>query len=81
MNVDTHIAVFRGKEIRNTIHGNEWWVAIVDVVSATIPFGITIQMKGTTRGRPMRNDDELSSIRKYILANLLKWADDEEYVS
>jgi hypothetical protein len=25
------IAVFRGKEIRKTIHNNEWWFSIVDV--------------------------------------------------
>jgi len=29
-----NIAVFRGKEIRRTIHNNEWWFVIVDVVSA-----------------------------------------------
>ena len=27
------IAVFRAKEIRRTIHNNEWWFVIVDVVS------------------------------------------------
>jgi len=30
----TKIAVFRGKEIRKTIHKNEWWFVIVDVVAA-----------------------------------------------
>jgi len=29
--VETNIAVFRGKEIRKTIHKNEWWFSIVDV--------------------------------------------------
>lgn len=28
----TNIAVFRGKEIRKTIHGNEWWFVVADVV-------------------------------------------------
>lgn len=28
------IAVFRGKEIRKTIHNNEWWFSVVDVVQA-----------------------------------------------
>ena len=28
----TKIAVFKGKEIRKTIHNNEWWFVIVDVV-------------------------------------------------
>ena len=30
----TKIAVFRSKEIRKTIHKNEWWFVIVDVVAA-----------------------------------------------
>lgn len=29
----TKLAVFRGKEVRKVIHKNEWWFAIVDVVS------------------------------------------------
>lgn len=29
----TKIAIFKGKEIRKTIHKNEWWFAIVDVIS------------------------------------------------
>lgn len=32
--MDSHIAVFRGKEIRKTIHNDEWWFSIVDVVEA-----------------------------------------------
>jgi len=28
------LAIFKGKEIRRTIHNNEWWFVIVDVVSA-----------------------------------------------
>lgn len=31
--METSIAVFRGKGIRKTIHNNEWWFVIVDVVS------------------------------------------------
>jgi DNA-damage-inducible protein D len=30
----TKIAVFKGKEIRKTIHNNEWWFSITDVVAA-----------------------------------------------
>jgi len=30
----TKIAVFKGKEIRKTIHKDEWWFVIVDVVAA-----------------------------------------------
>jgi prophage antirepressor-like protein len=32
--METKIAVFRGKEIRKTIHNNEWWFSIVDVCGA-----------------------------------------------
>jgi DNA-damage-inducible protein D len=28
----TNIAIFRGKGIRKTIHSNEWWFSIADVV-------------------------------------------------
>lgn len=30
----TKIAVFKGKEIRKTLHDNEWWFSITDVVAA-----------------------------------------------
>ncbi len=30
----TKIAVFKGKEIRKTIHNNEWWFSVVDVCEA-----------------------------------------------
>jgi hypothetical protein len=29
--LESHIAVFRGKEIRKTLYNNEWWFSIVDV--------------------------------------------------
>jgi len=31
--METSIAVFRGKEIRKTIHNNEWWFSVVDVAA------------------------------------------------
>ena len=31
--METKLAIFKGKEIRRTLHDNEWWFAIVDVVS------------------------------------------------
>jgi len=31
--VETKIAVFKGKEVRKTIHKNEWWFSIVDVIA------------------------------------------------
>jgi DNA-damage-inducible protein D len=30
----SHIAIFRGKEIRKTIHNDEWWFSVVDVCAA-----------------------------------------------
>ena len=30
--METSIAVFRGKEIRKTIHNDEWWFVVEDVV-------------------------------------------------
>ncbi len=32
--METSIAVFRGKEIRKTIHNNEWWFSVVDVAAS-----------------------------------------------
>ncbi|MEW6669261.1 MAG: Bro-N domain-containing protein [Thermodesulfobacteriota bacterium] len=54
--METGIAVFRGKEIRKTLHNNEWWFSIVDVVSALTdsidPAGYIKDMR--------RRDEELS---------------------
>ena len=33
-NPETRIALFQRKEIRRTIHNNEWWFVITDVVAA-----------------------------------------------
>jgi len=30
----TKIAVFRGKEVRKTIHNNQWWFSIIDIIEA-----------------------------------------------
>ncbi len=32
--METKIALFRGKQIRKTIHSNEWWFSVVDVCGA-----------------------------------------------
>lgn len=32
--MENKLVVFKGKEIRRTLHNNEWWFVIVDVVSA-----------------------------------------------
>ena len=28
------VAVFKGKQVRRTLHDNEWWFSVVDVVAA-----------------------------------------------
>lgn len=30
----THIAIFKGKQIRKIIHHNEWWFSVIDVIEA-----------------------------------------------
>jgi DNA-damage-inducible protein D len=32
--IDTKLAVFKGKTIRRTIHENEWWFSVVDIIQA-----------------------------------------------
>ena len=39
----TKIAIFKGKKVRKTIHNNEWWFSVVDVVQA-----LTDQTDNTT---------------------------------
>ena len=34
MNETTKIAIFKGQKVRKTIHNNEWWFSITDVVTA-----------------------------------------------
>jgi DNA-damage-inducible protein D len=29
---ETKVAIFKGKEIRKTIHNNEWWFSVADVI-------------------------------------------------
>ena len=44
---ETHLAIFRGKHIRRTIHQNEWWFSVIDVVAV---------LTGTDRPRKYWND-------------------------
>ncbi|OGY15630.1 MAG: hypothetical protein A2784_04420 [Candidatus Chisholmbacteria bacterium RIFCSPHIGHO2_01_FULL_48_12] len=34
MSETTKIAIFKGRKIRRTIHKNEWWFSVIDVVAA-----------------------------------------------
>jgi len=45
--METKIAVFKGKQIRKTIHSNEWWFSITDVIEA---------LTGNERPRKYWND-------------------------
>ena len=45
--METRIAVFKGKSIRKTIHNNEWWFSIVDMVEV---------LTGSARPRKYWND-------------------------
>jgi len=37
--MEKSIAVFRGKGIRKTIHNNEWWFSLADVVEILVVEG------------------------------------------
>src|SRR3990167_4279136 len=43
----TKIAIFRKREIRKTIHKDEWWFSVIDIVEA---------LTGTSRGRKYWSD-------------------------
>ena len=32
--METKIVMFKGKEIRKTIHNNEWWFSVIDVIES-----------------------------------------------
>ena len=46
-NIATKIAIFKGRKVRKTIHRNEWWFSIIDIIEA---------LTGTERPRKYWND-------------------------
>ncbi len=42
MKTNTQIALFKGQKIRKTIHHNEWWFVINDVIESLTDQGGTI---------------------------------------
>ena len=52
----TKMAVFKGKQIRRTIHNNEWWFVIVDVIAVLTD---SVQPEGYIKDM-RRRDPELS---------------------
>jgi len=56
MQKETKIAVFKGRKVRRTIHNNEWWFVIADVVVALTD---SVQPEGYLKDM-RRRDPELS---------------------
>ena len=56
MNTDSKIAIFKGRKIRKTLHNNEWWLVILDVVAALTD---SLQPDGYIKDM-RRRDPELS---------------------
>ena len=54
--MDMKIAVFKGRKIRRTIHNNEWWFVIADIVEALTN---SVQPDGYIKDM-RRRDPELS---------------------
>lgn len=50
---ETHLAVFKGKQIRKTLHNNEWWFVVADVVHL-----LTDSTDPTDYIKKMRSRDE-----------------------
>jgi DNA-damage-inducible protein D len=51
----TQIALFKGREIRKTIHNNEWWFSITDIIET---------LTGNERPRKYWNDLKKKLIKK-----------------
>ena len=51
--METKLAVFKGREIRRTLHKNEWWFSVADVVEA-----LTNTPNATDYIKKMRKRDE-----------------------
>ena len=56
LQIDTKIAIFKGKKVRKVIFQNEWWFVIIDVVSALTD---SVQPEGYIKDM-RRRDDEIS---------------------
>lgn len=51
--METHIAIFKGKEVRKIIYENEWWFVVADVIEI-----LTDSQNPTDYIKKMRNRDE-----------------------
>ncbi len=67
MGMDTKIVIFKGNKIRKTLHENEWWFSVIDVVSvltdSTNPRDYWFKMK-----QRVKSDDgiELSTLCRQL---------------
>lgn len=72
--METKIAVFKGKQVRRTIHKNEWWFSIADVVEALTDSADVKQYIKRMRSR----DKELTSYWGTICTPLEMKAKDDK---
>ena len=56
------IAIFKGKEIRKTIHNNEWWFSVADVVSVLTDSADVRQYIKKMRSRDLQLDSNWGTI-------------------
>lgn len=65
----TKLAIFQKKEIRKTIHNNEWWFCVSDIIEVLTDSVNTRQYIKKMR----RRDEELGSYWGTICTPPLKW--------
>ena len=51
--ISTRIAIFKGKKVRKTIHNNEWWFSILDIIAV-----LTDSPQPKTYWAKMKNRDK-----------------------
>lgn len=70
--MDTKIAIFKGKEVRKTLHNNEWWFSIHDVV------GVLTDSKNPREyfNKVLQRDEALKSTYGQIVHRLPLLAED-----
>ena len=54
MDSEDALAVFQGKQIRRTWHDNQWYFAVVDVISVLIDSPTPRQYRGNVKDRAFR---------------------------
>ena len=75
-NVNTKIAIFKNKQIRKTIHNNEWWFSVVDVCGALAD---SIDSGAYWRKLKQRLKEEGSEVVTFCHGLKLEAADGKKY--